>query len=637
MSKVLLVGLEKDKDKILRAIQDEGVLEVSEAAIPPEMQEGSSPVTGAAAGERIEALEREHAEVLFALRFLDLRSEEKRPKPGRIRESELEAVLSARQEYLEMAAACREIETRENELESRRHNLLNMREKYLPWLGLDVPVESLRDTDSVLVRAGSVSKSAALAFEHDLQEAGLVFMKKVGEERDSVSCFLAFHRSVRSRVGEILRRYSFVAAGFGEATGTPREIVAEYERQIEGLREEKKTLHEEAAGMAEPLPRLQMLADALGMELDRLHAANRAVNTQNAFAIRGWVRTRDEERLREVVGRAAGAFHLEYTAPEPGEPFPVYTENPGAVTPFEMVTNLYSVPASDGIDPNKVVAPFHAAFLGLMMADVGYGIILAAGGFLFRRNAEGGARKLGGVIMYSGIMAVIWGLLLGSYFGDLGERFGIPAFLINPMDNPVEMMMLCLGLGAFHLLFGLGVKAYMLIRKQQYLAALFDVGFWYCLLLGLPLMITPYADLGTGLALVGAVGLVATQGRSKKGFFGKLIGGLGSLYGIAGYLSDVLSYSRLFALLLSTAVVGMVMNQIAAMAGTGIVGYIAAALIFVVGHSFNLFIGGLGAFVHGSRLIYVEFFSKFFVGGGHAFDPLTKKTKFVKLDKKEAA
>lgn len=638
MSKVDLIGLEKHKEPLMQRLQHTGLMEIVEVERPEgdALEAWQQAIRFETESERIEALERELSELSFALRFLDDRLEGDAPHHVEVDEEELARALSRKDEILAIAKRCRDFEAEENEIDSRRHRLDNQIARYLPWLGLDLRLEDLHDTRHVMMRVGSVPKALAADFLHETQQFELAVVRELGEEKEDAYFFVAFHKSLADDARAVSGRYDFNQATFADERGTPEEIMKSLEQKIEGLYRQKALLQDRAEEMAGSRRDLMVLSDALELSLARERAVNRFAASKTAFCLRGWVRDADKEALEAVVADTLPVRQLTFTRPEDDEPFPVYTDNARPVEPFEMVTNLYSVPASDGIDPNNVVAPFHALFLGLMMGDVGYGVLMALGGHLYAKRARGGAKKLAGVIKYAGFASIIWGVLLGSYFGDLGTRLGIPALLLSPMEDPVGMLALSLGLGAVHLFVGLGVKAYMLLRKGKALDALYDVGFWYLLLVGLPLLATPYAGVGRILAGAGALGLVATQGRSKKKLFGKILGGVGSLYGITGYLSDVLSYSRLFALLLSSAVVGMVMNQIAAMVGTNVIGYVFAALIFVAGHAFNLFIGGLGAFVHGSRLIYVEFFSKFFMGGGHAFDPLRKETKYITMKNEEA-
>ncbi len=278
-----------------------------------------------------------------------------------------------------------------------------------------------------------------------------------------------------------------------------------------------------------------------------------------------------------------------------------------------------------------------------MMGDAGYGIIMALATYWFLRKMKpkGDTKKLVGVIFIGSIFTIFWGAIFGGWFGNAGELFGIGPIWFNPSEEPIKMLALCFGLGVIHIFAGMGVKAYVNIREGRILDAIFDQGLWYVFYIGLGLWLgggmanlgATLTQVGKIMSIVGAVGLILTQGRDKKNIFAKFFSGLLSLYDVTGFLSDVLSYSRLFALALTTGVIGTVMNQLGAMVGTSWYGWIIAAAILIGGHVFNIAINVLGTFVHTSRLQYIEFYGKFYEGGGKLFRPLGIRTKYTDVRK----
>ncbi len=253
------------------------------------------------------------------------------------------------------------------------------------------------------------------------------------------------------------------------------------------------------------------------------------------------------------------------------------------------------------------------------------------------------------MFFYCGISTFMWGALFGGWFGDFftvaaktmfGVDFVIRPIWFNPLEEPMKLLIFSLILGGIHIFVGMGVQAYMYIRDGHAIDALLDIGLWYVLLIGLVLfgiggtLGDMAVTVGKYMSIVGAVGILVTGGRKKKGF-GKITGGLGSLYGITSYLSDVLSYSRLLALGLATGVVAQVINTLGALAGGGIVGSLVLIVVFLFGTVFNIAINALGAFVHSCRLQYVEFFGKFYTGGGREFRPFGRKTKYIKILEEE--
>jgi V/A-type H+-transporting ATPase subunit I len=296
-----------------------------------------------------------------------------------------------------------------------------------------------------------------------------------------------------------------------------------------------------------------------------------------------------------------------------------------------MITDLYSPPGKRDFDPNVLVSVFYFIFFGMMISDAGYGIVLTGLGFwaLKALKPKGMLKKLLGLIALGGISTTFWGVMFGGWFGDL-----LPAkpIWMNPLDDPMSLLIFSFILGIVQIFVGLGAAAYKNIKAGRVLDAVFDQGLWAVLLVGLIMFAFPQLG-GTAkiISIAGAAGLVLTQGRNKKNILGKLMSGVLSLYDVTGYLSDVLSYSRILALGLATGVIAMVVNTMAKMLGFNIIGYLLMTVALIIGHTFNIAINALGAYVHSSRLQYVEFFSKFYEGGGRTFSPFVLKTKYINL------
>ena len=305
--------------------------------------------------------------------------------------------------------------------------------------------------------------------------------------------------------------------------------------------------------------------------------------------------------------------------------------NRGPVAAYDVVTRLYSVPRREELDPTPYMAPFFFIFFGLCMADVGYGVILSLLALFISRKLKlaGMGKQLVDLLFLGGIASVVFGVILGGYWGDL---FGLAPLWFNPLEDPITMLIFCFILGLFHIYFGMGIQAYRNIKAGKPLDALLDQVIWIVFLTSLILIAIPqFSAVAKWIVIAGAALLILTQGRRQKGLLKKFFSGLGSLYGITGYLSDVLSYSRLLALSLSTAVIATVINVMGKLMAGSLIGYLFMALILAGGHLFNMLIGVLGAYVHTSRLQYIEFFGKFFEGGGRVFRPFRVTNKFVDI------
>jgi V/A-type H+-transporting ATPase subunit I len=387
---------------------------------------------------------------------------------------------------------------------------------------------------------------------------------------------------------------------------------------------------------------------------DRYSALASGNATDQVVMLRGWIPESELPAVKKALASFDSSIEIVITEPGPDDTVPSHIVNPSWCLPFENLTRLYGAPKYGEIDPTPLLAPFFLIFFGMCLGDAGYGLIMIGFFTWFLRKFKRmptGFREFFKLFVLSGISAVVVGVLTGSWFGDLVDAFGIFSFLrplknapviLNPMENPMTYLAISLALGIVQLMFGLGIAFYDALRKKNYMGAFADTGGWIVFLVGLLLwggtaggfLPAETASLAKTLAIAGAVVLIATQGREKTGIISKAISGVLSLYGVTSYLGDVLSYSRLLALGLATSAVGVIINMLAGLAGSvPFVGWILALLLIVGGHIFSIAVNVLGAFVHSLRLQYVEFFSKFYTGGGRVFAPLTYNTSYVFIKK----
>ena len=398
--------------------------------------------------------------------------------------------------------------------------------------------------------------------------------------------------------------------------------------------------------LAEKLPVLEQTIDYLSSRLEAERIKQKLISTDSACILTGWV----PEYMAPALEKKLSGFECCYSLETPAEDdkVPVKLLNRRLATPFESVLGLYSYPDYRGVDPTFVMSIFYFIIFGLIMQDVLYGLILLFGAKAlasFLRAKDGSTmKKMLDMFSICGISTIICGVLFGGYFGNLPSAFaqnilGIENFpniavAFDPVTNPMPYLLLSLGLGAAHLVAGLLMKAYMLIKSGQVLDAVFDVGLWLVLFAGIGLLaVVP--EYGKWVALIGAAGLVLTQGRAAKNPIMKLLKGVMSLYDIVGYVSDLLSYSRIMALGLSGAIIAQVVNLIGTLGGPTVVGFIALILAIALGHTLNLALSLLGAFVHTARLQYIEFFGKFYIDGGEPFKPASVRTKYTQIIKEE--
>ena len=363
--------------------------------------------------------------------------------------------------------------------------------------------------------------------------------------------------------------------------------------------------------------------------------------------IKGYVAERDIPYLEKELKKQ---FTVVLEAEDANEELaPVQLQNNAFARPAETLVKMYSLPGSRDIDPSPITGFFYYLFFGMMFSDAGYGLImiiattLALAKFKLSRSMRQNMR----LFQYCGISTFLWGLVYGSFFGDsiavISERFfghkvALPA-LIDPMNgDAVTLLILSLALGLVEIIAGLCAKFATCIKNGDKAGAFFDAGLWITTLTGIALMALGFVtvpiikNIGIGLALLSVVGLILTQGRDKKNPIMRLFSGIASLYDITSYVSDLLSFSRLMALGLTTSAMSAVFNMLSAMGGKSVGGFILLIIVFPLGHAINFGLNVLGAYVHTLRLQYVELFSKFYEGGGREFKPFSFKSKYTDLN-----
>jgi V/A-type H+-transporting ATPase subunit I len=388
-------------------------------------------------------------------------------------------------------------------------------------------------------------------------------------------------------------------------------LIEEYKQKLQRLSEDTKGL--------------EILNDQTASENEIKKVSPK--HTLETIYLEGWVRNDRTDRLKKAIHEATEFYDMALYDPKEDEIPPTVTKNNKFVTQFETITDMFSIPNQGDVDPNPVMSIWYWIIFGIMMGDAGYGVLMLILFFALLKimKPKGEAKKLFTVLFLSGFTTIFWGVMFGSYFGVTWNPI-----LFEPMTQPLDMLIFSLILGTAHILSGVVMKAYGNFKQGNYLDIILDQLSWIILVLGIGFIFVPsLKNIGIKMAAVGALIIIFGAGRSKKNIFAKLGGGFTGLYGVTGYMSDILSYSRLLALGLSTAVVSMVMNMMAGMIQGSIIGFVLSIFVYLLGHGFNLAMGLLSAYVHDSRLQYIEFFGKFYEGGGYGFKPLSLKLQYI--------
>jgi len=462
----------------------------------------------------------------------------------------------------------------------------------------------------------------------------------VHEDKEHKYVIVICHKEHFSSTLEVLEGFDANAIHFSDnVEGSPSKNITDVDARLLEYEKESKKIIEQLNELGSDLTPLRYGCDALSLKIRQEEAKENFILTNTSFGFTGWVPEDKIGDVRSILDEYNCAYEFKPASKENEDEPPVLFKNKLVAKSSEAVVQMYSLPDYYSVDPNYVVAPFFSLFFGMMLSDAAYGLILFFGGLLalkkldISQNVKGVVRTL----MFGGLSAIIWGIVYGSWFGDIttvvaqtffNTDFAIPA-LLNPLDDPVTVLIISLSFGMLHLIVGMGVKAYMLIRRGFFWSAVFDVGFWYVVFIGIGLIfLGGDSNAGMYVTISGASGLILTQGRKNKGFFSKLIGGVASLYNVIGYFSDILSYSRILALGLSTAVIASVFNTMGSMFGSSVLGALLLFVVFLIGHVFNIMISSFGSYVHTARLHYVEFFGEFYESGGRPFEPFRLVPKY---------
>ena len=653
MKKLYLMAVRSKKDALLRELVQRGCVEFSEI----EEEVAASELADVLRREdtKLMTLKTQQASLTHAIALLDKYA----PAKSKLLSSPTEvapAVLlddAGLNAALKLAGAIEDADDRIKRITAEESRQRMLAESLQPWLDLDIPL-GMEGTQRANVLLGSFTLktdldavSAALA---DACEEAELF--RVYEDKTSRYVAIVCIREGLGSVQEVLRTFGFAQAAFAGMQSTARQTLSEATRALEELAAEKSACEGSIVGESVRRDELKLACDRVSTKIAVAEAEGRLYGTDSVVFMQGWMPAEREGELARVFDKYDCAW--ECRAPEEDEypSVPVSLKNNKFTNALNMVTNMYSLPAYGSVDPNPLMAPFFIIFYGLMMADMGYGLlmIIAAVVALTKIKPREGSLCFCQLLLYGGISTFIMGALTGGLFGDAPYQLvhmfnpastweGLP-YLFNPVNNSSLVLYGAMVLGVIHLNTGMAVSFYLKAKRGNIMDGLFEEApLWVILvggvMMGLKLLGVTDALFTAGkvVLIIGAVALLFGAGRHAKGF-GKLTAALSCIYNtLTGWFGDILSYSRIMALMLAGSVVAQVFNNIAAMPsanGVSVISIIAFIVIFLIGHALNFALNLLGCFVHDLRLQCLEFFGKFYEDGGKPFDPLRIKSKYVR-------
>ena len=551
------------------------------------------------------------------------------------------------------------------------------REALVPWEGFDLPLD-FSGTEKTKAFIGTLpgdvsAEDIYLTLGMLFKESDKVDVEIISRSQQYTAVMFVTGNDNAEELKDVLHRMNFTKAPSNAVTDsdgmslTPAKAIERIDAETARKTARRKQIISEITDLADSRHDIELIRDYFQMRKDKYDVIGSINQSSHVVIITGYVAAEDVPKLEAALNER---FELacDFSDPPEDADVPVKLKNNAFAAPVEGVIASYSLPGKGEVDPSMAVSLFYYFFFGLMLSDAAYGIIIAlACGLILKKfkNMEPGTRKTFQMFFFCGVATTIVGFIFGSFFGDVvssvAQTFGhmpkaaadklLPPIWFNPLSDPIKMLTFCFAVGLIHLFTGLGILMYQDIKNGHVLDAIYDGLFWYmfvggCVLLLLCLpMITGMLGLSFTLGstvktvsiwitLIGFVGVILFSGRESRNWGKRLAKGLYGAYGITGYLSDVLSYSRLLALGLATSVISSVFNTMAGMVGGALpiaIGVVLYAVIFIIGHILNMAINALGAYVHTNRLQYVEFFGKFYNGGGRPFEAFDQKTKYIRI------
>lgn len=550
---------------------------------------------------------------------------------------------------LDRAATLRDWDGEIRRIQAEEARLRGELESLIPWLELDEPLNS-GGTKRCAIALGGVPLEVSMDAVADAAETAAEAVQLVlvsEDERQHYFVVIALREELPA-VNEALRSVGFTQVSFPDKAGTARENADAIHRELKDLAARREELIARICAQRPEGAALRLSADRMAAQLARQEATERLLGTDSVVVLEGWCPAPKAEELETILRRFDCAWEMEDPAEEEYPDVPVSLQNGKFAEPMNLVTEMYSLPAYNGIDPNPLMAPFFVLFYGIMMADMGYGILMMLASWiaLKKMKPRGGTKHLLTVLGYSGVSTFVFGALTGGFFGDLLPQIAmminpdtsfttLPA-LFTPLEDPTMILIASLVIGVIQIFTGMIVSVRYKYKTGAGWSALFEEGAWWFILIGVALMVLGVGSIGgvPVVLVIGAVLLAVGQFVMKKSFTGGLMGLFGGIYnGVTGYFSDILSYSRLMALMLSGSVIASVFNTLGAMTGN----VFAFILIALVGNALNLALNLLGCFVHDLRLQVLEFFNRFYMDGGKPFRPLdiNNNTQYVEVIKEE--
>ena len=556
----------------------------------------------------------------------------------------------------ETYSQCKTLEERFRKLEVERKRLYEQRTTLIPWRDLLLNLSDLVDTEKTRVVPGIIPLKSYEKFLGELEKTSLLnYSCEVRRDKTFVYIVLVFLKEERDTIVPLQKKYEFQETLLPEVNHSAEELLARIEREIGETINREEELKREASSLLRHKPGLMALHDHYYNLKNKEEAGNFLARTSSSFFLSGWIEESKVSRVKKILEEKYPQIEITVSPPRKGEKVPVVLENSKAIQPFEVVTDLYGRPVYGSIDPTPYLAPFFALFFGLCLTDAGYGIVLVALSWLAMKKLKMGpaGKRFFRLIGYGGIAAIFWGAVTGGWFGNmidrLPESFNFlksmkgAVVVFDPIENSLLFLVLAVALGFIQVWMGVTIRLLKEIKEKDWQNTLFREMPALGIQISLPLLLAIYlfkvlppapvlVVISVGLFSLSSLAIFYNQWTTNKGVLFKLFWCWFGWYGVVtgNSVADILSYLRLFALGLTTGLLASAINEISFLiSGIPYVGLFLAIVFFLPAHLFNIAMNAFGGYVHTSRLQYLEFFMKFFQGGGEVFKPFAEERRYT--------
>ena len=580
------------------------------------------------------------------------------PLPLQVRQSEFNNVLTTLDTDT-LFKECKHISDEYHSITNATSYIESELQDLSIFLELPYRINELKGMEKIETNIGIISHPKLDELSKDYSASEILTWQVVSSTNTKTKLLIFYLKKEKDEATKFLEKYSVNKIALPDISGDIKERIDFLNKELVNLTDKQKQLKSRGIELSKHYNEVEIMLSYWENVRDKIHAENNFVSSKRILMLSGYIKERDINKLERMLEHDFHGTTTTYEAPDPEEDVPVSITLNRFFKPVQLLINMFGLPNYFSFDPTPFLTLGFLLFFGICFGDVVYGLMLMGFSYyiMYKHKSYEGVRNFFKLFFYAGISTTIIGAVTGGWAGDIysaeymGEnnillRLRNSLMITDPLARPIIALVFAIGLGIINQFYGISLKMYGELRKGKIENAIFDCVLWLIFLPGIIIITIPlFAEIPNGIFNVGlymvigsAIGLVLTQGRNEKSWIGRMFIGIVSMYGILGtygctsFISDILSYSRLLALGLTTTIIAMSFNILADIVKSiNVIGIGAFILILILGHTFNFLVCIIGSFVHPARLIFLEFFSRFYEGGASKFKSYGFRSKRIEV------